>query len=120
MSLLTIFILVLLFYFVVRPLWHVYTAVRNQQQATRDFMRSMGFEPGNGSSRPGGFGRRRRREEPKQPEPKKKKIDPNIGEYVDYEEVGTVSTYTETTADKGSSRVVVEQQIVDAEWEDIK
>lgn len=47
-----------------------------------------------------------------------KKIDPNEGEYVAFEDI-TIST-TETSDDRRrSTRYTVEQQIVDAEWEDI-
>ncbi len=47
-----------------------------------------------------------------------KKIDPNEGEYVAFEDI-TMST-TETSDDgRRSTRYTVEQQIVDAEWEDI-
>ncbi len=47
-----------------------------------------------------------------------KKIDPNEGEYVAFEDI-TVSA-TETSDDgRRSTRYTVEQQIVDAEWEDI-
>lgn len=47
-----------------------------------------------------------------------KKIDPNEGEYVAFEDI-TISA-TETSDNKQQhTRYTVEQQIVDAEWEDI-
>lgn len=47
-----------------------------------------------------------------------KKIDPDEGEYVAFEDISVSAT---ETSDDGrrSTRYTVEQQIVDAEWEDI-
>lgn len=63
--------------------------------------------------------KRRAKEEPK---PKKaKKIDPTVGEYVEFEEVACNVSYTSTTTESGTTtRIETEEQIVDAEWEDIK
>ena len=45
----------------------------------------------------------------------------NDGEYVEFEEVTTASSYTETKKNGyGEERYTVEQQVTDAEWEDIK
>lgn len=49
-----------------------------------------------------------------QPARRKKKIDSDVGEYVDYEEVA--ATVTDTEAYAG----VVEDQVSDAEWEDVR
>lgn len=51
-----------------------------------------------------------------QPAPRKKKIDSDVGEYVDYEEVAATVTETEGEAYAG----VVEDQVSDAEWEDVR
>ncbi len=51
---------------------------------------------------------------------RKKKIDPNVGEYVKYEELEVERTYTETSASTRARYTQVEQQVSDAEWEDIK
>lgn len=54
------------------------------------------------------------------PEPRKKKIDPNVGEYVAFEEIKASTTVTESTESDGSTRIEVESQIEDAVWEEIK
>lgn len=61
--------------------------------------------------------RQQQQRRPKQPV-KKKKIDPSVGEYVEFTE--TVVEQTETEAD-GSTRSThtVEQQITDVTWEDL-
>lgn len=47
-----------------------------------------------------------------------KKIDPDEGEYVAFEEISVTATETSENGRSGT-RYTVEQQIVDAEWEDI-
>ena len=64
------------------------------------------------------------RQEPEQPAPRPKKIDPNVGEYVEFEEIKTSSQTTVTDADgtteyRRVSETVREEQIEDAEWEDL-
>ncbi|MDE6288225.1 MAG: DUF4834 family protein, partial [Muribaculaceae bacterium] len=54
------------------------------------------------------------------PAPRNKKIDPNVGEYVAFEEIKTSTTVSETTEADGSTRIKVESQIEDAVWEEIK
>lgn len=51
----------------------------------------------------------------------RKKIDRNIGEYIEYEEITTISAPSTPNdgGDKGNY-IHTESQIVDAEWEDIK
>ncbi|MDE5626788.1 MAG: DUF4834 family protein [Paramuribaculum sp.] len=49
---------------------------------------------------------------------KGKRIDPSVGEYVDYEEIECASRSTESTDTETTFNA--ESQIVDAEWEDIK
>lgn len=55
---------------------------------------------------------------------RKKKIDKDVGEYVEYEEITVASaTYRETVADdvQGQRRTITsESQVVDVEWEDVK
>lgn len=45
----------------------------------------------------------------------RKKIDPDVGEYVEFEEITTVTTYTYT-----ETKFETEEQISDADWEDIR
>lgn len=47
---------------------------------------------------------------------RRKKIDSDVGEYVDYEEVTSTTTETRTEEYTG----VVEDQVTDAEWEDVR
>ena len=55
---------------------------------------------------------------------RKKKIDKDVGEYVEYEEISVASSsYRETVEDSDGSRRRVtetESQIVDAEWEEVR
>lgn len=54
------------------------------------------------------------------PPPRKKKIDPETGEYVKFQEVKVEATLSETDADgTRSSHIQVEEQIVDIDWEEI-
>lgn len=63
----------------------------------------------------------RRARQPEQPPRKRKKIDPDVGEYVAFEEVSTTATAESTSSDdKSTTRVKVESQVEDAVWEDIK
>lgn len=57
----------------------------------------------------------------KQSPPKpRKKIDPSVGEYVHYEEVEvTAETVKDSETKKTTTKITVEEQIVDVEWEDI-
>lgn len=50
---------------------------------------------------------------------KKKKIDPNVGEYVAFEEIAC-NTTTQTTDSDGRTTYRSESQVEDAVWEDIK
>ncbi len=103
---LTFFLLLLLFFIVIpalRVMWRISqirSAFKKQQQRANDM-----------------FNRARQ----PRPEPrKKKKIDPNVGEYVAFEEIKTSTTVTESAEPDGSTRIKVESQIEDAVWEDIK
>lgn len=55
------------------------------------------------------------------PAQRRKKIDPSVGEYVKFQEIAvTDSTSQSDTAGSHDTTYTVEQQITDAEWEDIK
>lgn len=61
----------------------------------------------------------RSRRQPEQPPRRpKKKIDPDVGEYVAFTEVSVETTVSDGTTDIHT--VETEQQIEDVEWEDIK
>lgn len=100
MSLLLIIALVLLLWYYVLP-----------YLIRRRFQRTFGFDPRDPN-------RQRRQQQPK-PEPpvKKKKIDPTVGEYVEFTE--TVETTTRVTPEGEGTTVKTEQQITDIQWEDL-
>lgn len=68
-----------------------------------------------------------REQHARQPEPPKKtpskKIDPNVGEYVTFEEISVYSRTEESIETDASGNkhkmVLTEEQITDVEWEDI-
>lgn len=111
------FILLLLIFFVIIPvcklLWRGWQFHRRWKDATsnlRDaYARAYGQAQGAADQ-----GRQ-------QPRRKKKKIDPNVGEYVAFEEIHTESTSTTSSADsRGNTTFRSESQIEDAVWEDVK
>lgn len=115
------FLLFLLLFFVVIPLirglwqlWRIRRAYRRAQQRMNDIFNgaSTGTRPTDGRTRKAQTSR------------KGKKIDPDVGEYVAFEEIRTQST--SATADgaartdtKTTDTVRVESQIEDADWEDL-
>lgn len=110
------FLLFLFFigYFFIWPIIKGVMRINRFQSEARDFFngRYNGAQQRNSSAR-----------QPQQPAPKKKKIDPSVGEYVEYEEITVDQSYSKTSghdAASASTQVEVEQQIVDVEWEDIK
>lgn len=56
------------------------------------------------------------------PAPKRKKIDPEVGEYVKFQEIEVTerSTYTTGNGKDTTVEYSAEQQVTDAEWEEIK
>lgn len=61
--------------------------------------------------------RQNNRKKPEPPQRPKKKIDPSVGEYVEFTE--TTETATRETPDGTDTSVKTEQQITDIQWEDI-
>lgn len=111
MSLFGLLLIIALIYLVVVPLWNIYSAVSRQRRAMRDiFERAASASSGSGR----GPSSSSRQERPVQ----KKKIDPTVGEYVEFEEIET----TTTVADEQSTTTTYtrESQVTDVEWEDIK
>lgn len=49
-----------------------------------------------------------------------KKIDPSIGEYVRFQEIEVTTESNTHTTENSSQSYTIEQQVSDAEWEDIK
>lgn len=105
MSFLLIVLIVLAFIFwpVIRTIWAINRATRQARQAFSGASRSGNDTRGHQSSRP----------------VRKKVFSRDDGEYVDYEEI-TVTSGTTITDDGSTVHYETEQQIVDAEWEEIK
>lgn len=105
------FFLLLLILFIVLPLIRVGIRIWQFRRQMRNFMN----DPfGTGQNTAG----RSRRQPEQPPQRHKKKIDPDVGEYVAFTEVTVESTVSDGTTEIHT--VETEQQIEDVEWEDIK
>lgn len=94
----------------------IYVSVRDAKRRARDLFSQFGPQPRQEQhTRKAGWSSTAPR--------KRKKIDRNVGEYVDFEEIAVSQTETATGADGSTtSRTTteVEQQVTDVEWEDVK
>lgn len=124
MELFFLFLLVIFFIFVVRPLfklWRTYSKLKKGDFSVfGDLFGQPGSQKqtsayGTDGHRKAGWTKARI---------KKKKIPADVGEYVKFTEITTAEESRTTTkqagADGNQSTVTVEQQITDVEWEDIK
>lgn len=124
MELFFLFLLVVFFIFVVRPLfklWRTYSKLKKGDFSVfGDLFGQPGSQKqtsayGTDGHRKAGWTKARI---------KKKKIPADVGEYVKFTEITTTEESRTTTkqagADGNQSTVTVEQQITDVEWEDIK
>lgn len=124
MELFFLFLLVVFFIFVVRPLfklWRTYSKLKKGDFSVfGDLFGQPGSQKqtsayGTDGHRKAGWTKARI---------KKKKIPADVGEYVKFTEITTAeesrTTTTQAGADGNQSTVTVEQQITDVEWEDIK
>lgn len=117
-----ILLLLILFYFFIRPaykVWKAVSAARRQASEMNDaFRRAAGIDPGqqrrqaqqSRASRKGGW---------TAPAPRRKKIDPAVGEYIKFKEVETETTITSDDTSSSTRTTIVEQQVEDVKWEDI-
>lgn len=97
-TILVILILLLVWFYMIVPFLKIYRAVNKAQKNVRDFQQRQ----------------QQQRQQPRQPEPTKKKIDPTVGEYVQFTEVTE-----ERTTPEGDTVTTAEQQITDVTWEDL-
>lgn len=116
MGFFTLLILILLGYFVVWPLIKLGLRINDARRQYNDLFSGAATQqrPGQSASRKPGWSHT----EPA----KKKKIDPDTGEYVSFEEIHVSETRVDidaTTDDGHTDHIEIEQQVVDAEWEDI-
>lgn len=107
------FFLLLFIFFIVIPLfrvgWRAWQLHRQWRRATEDLRSAFG----------GTAGQQRRPADNPAPKRRKKKIDPEVGEYVAFEEIKSEATASYTTDGKTSS-FRAESQVEDAVWEEIK
>jgi len=110
------FFLLLFIFFVVIPvcklLWRGWQFHRRWKDATAN-LRDAYNKAYSASSR----GDDRKSQQPRR---KKKKIDPNVGEYVAFEEIRSSSATTASAHGNGDTAYRSEPQIEDAVWEDVK
>ena len=101
-------LLVLFIVFIVWPLIKFIWAIRKaHMQARRAFEEATGTKWN-------------QRNEARNTPVKEKIFDRNVGEYVEFEEIEHTSNNTGTQPNTSNPQPKIEQQIVDAEWEDIK
>lgn len=124
MELFFLFLLVVFFIFVVRPLfklWRTYSKLKKGDFSVfGDLFGQPGSQKQTSAYRTDGH----RKAGWTKARIKKKKIPADVGEYVKFTEITTAEESRTTTeqagADGNQSTVTVEQQITDVEWEDIK
>lgn len=119
-----ILLLLILFYFFIRPAYKVWKAVsaarRQANEMNEAFRRAAGIDTDTQrqkaaqaqASRKGGW---------TPPAPRRKKIDPAVGEYIKFKEVETevAMTSDDDTSSSSARATIVEQQVEDVKWEDI-
>ncbi len=112
MSLFGLILLILFVWFVLRPVIRFFMTVnRLQREARRAAAGQARRSQPQSSERKAGW---------TTPASRRKKFDRNIGEYIEYEEVTTVSTPHAAEQAENGKYTRTESQIVDVEWEDIK
>lgn len=109
---LTLFLL-LIFWYLLRPAIRLWLVVRHAQRQANDFFRSA-----SGNERTSSEQNYRARQHQNRRR-SGKKIDPNVGEYVDFEEI-TVYQHSSPSDSGKNIKFTSESQIEDAEWEDVK
>lgn len=100
-------LLVFLMFFIIVPIIKAVLMVQRFKNQARDmFNRATGRSTGNSSNHNN-----------PQPQRQRKKIDPGVGEYVEFEEIEVTS---QTHTDNGNISYRTESQITDVEWEDVR
>lgn len=98
------FLLLLILFFVVMPLVRGMLALYRARRAARKYFEQFRRNAGNQQQNTG-----------PQPRKARKKINPEDGEFVSFEEIPGKND----SDNKKQTKVTVEQQIVDVEWEDL-
>lgn len=100
----------LLIFFVIIPLFKAGVAVYRARRAAKQFFNQFRHTAGHKSNHDYGA-------ETAYPARKRKKINAEDGEFVAFEDIPGDTTSEQPGAE---TKIVVEQQVVDVEWEDIK
>lgn len=110
------FLLILFLVFVLPPIIRGIVAVHRFRRQTRD-----AFEAMYGAGKQGRPDARRERKAgwSDSGRQKKKKINKDVGEYIAFEEITVEQTVSAETDGRGQATYEVEQQVSDAEWEEI-
>lgn len=103
------FFTILLILFLIFIVWPVVRTSIRIRSVMRDMTDRARQAAGSGFRNPSSAGQKRKR----------KKIDPNVGEFVEFVEISTVRDELNTDNSGNTSKFRTEQQIVDAEWVDI-
>ncbi len=102
---------ILLIFFIVFIVWPIvkffWTIRKAHRQARRTFEETTGTKWN-------------QRNETRNTTVKEKIFDSNVGEYVEFEEIEHTPNNGETQSGTQKQQPKIEQQIIDAEWEDIK
>lgn len=124
MELFFLFLLVVFFIFVVRPLFKLWRTYSKLKKGDFSVFGDLFGQPGSQKQTSAYGADGHRKAGWTKARIKKKKIPADVGEYVKFTEITTTQesrTTTEQAGDDGNqSTVTVEQQITDVEWEDIK
>lgn len=107
MSFILLVLILLIAYVVLTPFIRVYGAVRKARKQMNDFYGAMN---GGGKSA----------QQQAEPLRREKKIDANVGEYVEFEEIEENTEQAEQTSSDYTHKNYPTEQVEDAEWEDIK
>ncbi len=118
-----ILFLIFIFYFVVRPVYRIWSAVKRAQKQQKDFINSMfgarGADEAQTDADAEANERARRKGGWSTPRKKRKKIDPEVGEFVKFKETVVSEQDTKTASDGSGASFTAEEQITDVTWEDL-
>lgn len=108
----TTILLIILLIILLRPVYRVYKVYRQYKKAYND---AFGRDDAHSRSQRQDYGRQRQEAAPAE---KKKVFTKDMGEYVAYEEM-SASSAAEVHTPGADFRQTTEEQIVDAEWEEL-
>lgn len=107
LSLILLILFLLFMYVILSPIIRVARAVHKAKKVMQNMYDSMG-------------GRQNESQEDEPYRRAEKKIDPNVGEYVEFEEIADDSDFNAANTENMHEEYTTEAQIEDAEWEDVK